>query len=143
VAAGNQAARLVDLVIAAPQHLVDRLRGHFLGDAHQVQRQLRLPAHGVDVAEGVGGGNLAEEVGVVGDRREKVYRLHQGQLVGDLVDRRVVALVKPHQQLGVAVDLDALQELGQHAGPYLGPAAGAAGQLCQLYRIFHIVPPLG
>ena len=116
---------------------MDRLAGHVLGYAHEVQGQLGLPAHSVHVAQGVGGRDLAEEVGIVGNGREEVHRLHQGQLVADPVYRRVVTLVKSHQQVGIAVYLDAVQQLGQHPGPHLGPAAGALGQLGQLYFVFH------
>ena len=125
VSAGDEAPCLVDLVIAPPEHPVDRLIGHIPGDAHQVQGQLGLAPHGVHVAEGVCGGNLAEKVGIVGDGRKEVHRLHQGQLVREPVYRRVVAAVEAHQQIGVPVDLQALQQPGQHPGPHLRPAAGA------------------
>src|SRR3984957_1982767 len=42
-------------------------------------------AHGVDVAEGVGGGDLAEEIWIVDERREEVDRLDEGDVVGDSI----------------------------------------------------------
>ena len=116
---------------------MDRLPGHLLRHAHKIQGQLWLSAHGVDVAEGVGGGDLPEQVGVVGNGREEIHRLHQGQLIGDFVDRGVVALIKPHQQIGVLVNPYSVQKLRQHPGPYLCAASGAAGQLGELDCVFH------
>ena len=142
VAAGDEGSGLVDLVIASPQQLVDSILGHVRRDSHDVQAQLGFTAHGVHVAEGVGGRDLAEEIGVVGNRREEIHRLHQGQVLGDLVDAGVVALVKAHQQVGVLMDLDAVQQLGQDTGAHLGTTAGALGQFRQLYFIFrHGVSP--
>ena len=125
------APRLVHLVVAAPQQVVDGLLRHGFGDAEKIQRQFRFAPHGVDITEGVGGGDLAEEVGVVGDGREKVHRLHQGQLVGYFIYRGVVGGIEPHQQVGVVAGADIPQQLGQHAGAHLGAAAGAVGELGQ------------
>ena len=49
------------------------------------------PAHGVDVAHGIGRGDLAETIGVIDAGREDVHGLDQGQPVAELVDARVVA----------------------------------------------------
>ena len=115
---------------------MDGLLGHGFRDRHDVQAQLRLTAHGVDIRKGIGRGDLPEEVRVVCNGREKIHRLHQGQVVTDLVHRRVIALVKAHQQVGVLMDPDAVQQLSQHARAHLGAASGALGQLCQLHFIF-------
>ena len=142
VAAGDECSGLVDLVIAAPQQLVDSVLRHIRRNRHDVQAQLGLAAHGVHVAEGVGGSNLAEQIGVVGNGREEIHRLHQGQVLGDLIDRGVIALVKAHQQVGIAVYLDAVQQLGQNTGAHLGTAASTLGQFCQFHFVFrHDVSP--
>ena len=87
---------------------MDRFGGHVLGNRHNIQAELGLAAHGVHVGEGVGGGNLTEEIGVVRNGGEEIHRLDQGQAIGNLIDRGVVAPVKAHQQVRVLVDLDAL-----------------------------------
>ena len=68
-------------------------------------------AHGVDVAHGVGRGDLAEGVGVVDDGREDVDRLDEGRARRRAVDAGVVA--------GVGRDEDArVEDAGQaRAGP--------------------------
>ncbi len=115
---------------------MNRFFRHGLRHGHDIQAQLGFSAHGVHVGQGVGGRDLAKEIGVVRDRRKKVHRLHQRQLVADLVDRRVVALVKAHQQIGVAVDPDTLQQLAQNPRAHLRAAPGALCQLCQLDILF-------
>ena len=109
VTARNECACFIDLVVAAAQHIVDGLLRHIGRNSHNVQRQFRLAAHGVHIGEGVGGGNGAKSVGIVGDRGEEVHRLHQCQIVADAIDAGIVALIKAHQQIGITVDADALQ----------------------------------
>ena len=135
--AGDDRPRLVGLGVAAPQDLVYRVLVHGFGQAHDVQRGAGLAAHGVHVAQGIGRRDLAEEIWVIHDGREKVRGLHQGHLVGDYIDAGIVAFVVAHDEPGVVVGFKALQHAGQRARAHLGPAARAAGQLCKLYLGFH------
>ena len=135
VSPGDESPSLINLVVAAPQQIMDRLLGHIRRDSHDVQAQLRLAAHGIHVRQSIGGGDLPEQIGIIRDGREEIHRLYQGQVIGNLVDAGVVALVKAHQQIGVAVDLDAVQQLGQHACTHLGAAPGTLRQFRQLHFI--------
>ena len=141
VAAGDDGPGLVDLVVAAAEQGVDGLTRHLLRHAHEVERQLGLAAHGIDVRERVRCGDLAEGVGVVRDRREEVDGLHQRKLVRDLVHRGVVALVEADEQVRVVADLYPLQQLGEDARADLCAAAGAFGELRELELIFHLPLP--
>ena len=47
--AGDEGSRLIDLLIAAPKDLMHRVLGHILRHAHDVQSQLGVTAHGVDI----------------------------------------------------------------------------------------------
>ena len=138
--ARNECACFIHLIVAAAQHIVDGLLRHIGRDSHNVQCQLRLTAHGVHIGEGVGGGNGAESVGIVGDRGEEVHRLHQCQIVADAVHAGIIALIKTHQQIGITVDADALQQLCQYASAYFCAASCAGGKFCQFYFIFHLLP---
>ena len=110
---------------------MDGFPGHVLRNTEDVQSQPGISSHGVDIREGIGSGDLAKKVGIVGNGREEVHGLHQGQLARDLVDRGVITLIKAYQQVGVPADLDAIQKLGEHACPHFSPTAGAACQLRQ------------
>ena len=59
-------------------------------------------AHRVDVAEGVGGRDLAVDEGVVHDRREKVDRLHDREVRREPVHARVIVRLGPDQEVRVA-----------------------------------------
>ena len=61
------------------------------GKSHDRKRRDGPPAHRVDVAQRIGGGDLSEDVGVVDRRREDVDGLHQGRPLVQQVDPGVVA----------------------------------------------------
>ena len=140
VAAGDDGAGLVGLVVAAPQQLLHHLSGHGLRQAQDVQRQPGLAAHGVHVADGVGRGDLPVQERIVYDRREEVGGLHQRRILVQIVDAGVVGPVIAYQQTGVAVGAEALQQVDQRTGPDFCAAAGAGCQLCQFDFRFHGQP---
>ena len=72
-----------------------------VGVAREVERGDRHAAHGVDVAERVGGRDLAVDERVVHDRREKVDRLHDGEVRREPVNARVVVRLGADQQVRV------------------------------------------
>src|ERR1022692_2283451 len=65
-----------------------------LGEADQRERGQRAAAHGVDVAQSIRGGNLAENVRVVDDWSEEVDRLDQRLIGRDLINSGVVGMVE-------------------------------------------------
>ena len=73
-----------------------------VGEAGQVERGDRHAAHGVDVAERVGRRDLAVDEGVVHDRREKVDRLHDGEVRRQPVNARVIVRLGADEQVRVA-----------------------------------------
>ena len=78
VAAEQRHARLAQGVHAAAE---DRANGvgveGVFGKGRNRERREGTSAHGVDVAQRIGGRNLPVEIGVVDDGREEVDRLHQ------------------------------------------------------------------
>ena len=58
MSAGNDGACLINLVVAAPQQLPDRVGAHRFGQAEDIERQLGFTAHGIDAAQSLGRGNL-------------------------------------------------------------------------------------
>ena len=59
----------------------------------------RPPAHGVDVRQRVGRGNLAKQKRVVDHRREEVDGLHKPQVLPYAEDARIVRGIEPHEQV--------------------------------------------
>ena len=125
VAAGNRNARLAADRGATLQDLSDRCqRQHVDRHAHQRQRHDRPAAHGVHVADGVGGGDAPEVERVVDDGHEEVGGGDQRLLVVEAVDGGVVAGLDAHQQFRGDRHLRrALEDVRQHAGRDLATAA--------------------
>ena len=61
----------------------------------------RPPAHGVDVRQRVGRGDLAKQIGIVDHRREEVDGLHEAQIIVHAKDARIVGGIEPHEQVVV------------------------------------------
>ena len=106
---------------------------------HEIQGEERPGAHGPDVGEGVGRGDLPEGEGVVDHRGEEVdggdHRLGGRQTV----HRGVVVRGEPHQRPCVLSGLQAAQDLRQIRRSELGGSTGAVAELGQPPRPRHVV----
>ena len=101
VAARDGATRLDALVGAARQNLAGNLNAQAARNAQQVHGMARPPAHGVDVRQRVGRGDLAKEERVVNHRWEEVNGLHEPQVLPYAEDARIVGGIEPHEQVVV------------------------------------------
>ena len=95
------------------------------------ERGQRLPAHGVDVAEGVGGGNLAVRVRVVDDGREEVDRLDKGRPSRPGVNARIVGRAEIKQDPRILLSRNATQDLGELARGEFARSTGAGDHFGQ------------
>src|SRR5258705_7695639 len=99
VTAEQRDPRLAEFVEAAAENGADRFRFEaFFRKCCDRQRRQRPAAHRIDVADGIGGGDLAVAVWVVDNRREKI----------DGLDERRAALPPVHTRIvrGPEVDQD-------------------------------------
>src|SRR5205823_5584621 len=101
VTPNHRAARFHHLGKSARQDLLKNREITFFWKAHQSEGRERTPAHSVDIAERVRGGNLTEGEWVVDDGREKINRLHQRRFRPDLIHARVVGVIEADQNLRV------------------------------------------
>ena len=101
VTARDGAAGLDALVGAARQNLTGNLNAQAARDAQQVHGMARPPAHGVDVRQRVGRGDLAKQKRVVDHRWEEVDGLHESQVLPYAEDARIVGGIEPHEQVVV------------------------------------------
>ena len=131
VSAGDDAAGLHRLVVAALENFPDGLQGKAVGYTQKIHGQPGHAAHGVYVAEGVCRSDLAEQIGVVHDGGEKVHRLDDGGIAGDAVDAGIVAAVIAHQQVPVRHIGQPGENFRQSTRPQLGASAGGGGHLGQ------------
>ncbi len=129
VPAQHQAARPLHDLARAAHDVGEQLEGELLpGPADQVEREERGTAHGVHVTQRVGGGDRAPGGGIVHDRREEVHRRHQGAVVREAKDRRIVPGRGVHEHPRVARARQQAQHLGQLAGAELAGATRAMGE---------------
>ena len=135
VATHQGAPGLSHLFRAAAHHLAQDIQVRLFRKAHNVQCCFYLAAHGPHVAEGVGGCDLPEGVGVIHHGREKVQGLHHRYIVCKLIHSGVVLAVKADEQVWVHREFrQAFQHTAQHPGPQLG---GAAAALAKELALFH------
>jgi hypothetical protein len=101
MAADHSAPSLNHLRQAASENALQNIEIAFLGETHESERRERLPSHGINVAERICGGNLAECVRVVNDGREKIDRLYERRLRRHQIHAGVVGVIKADQNIRV------------------------------------------
>ena len=134
------------LVVAAAENGPDDFSAWTVfGNAGDGQRRSRFAAHRVDVAERVGGGDLAVRIRVVHDRGEEINGLHQRGSRRPSVHTRIVR--------GPVVDKDAVvirarnvtQHVGELACGEFARSTGAGDELGQTAllrgRVGHLLQP--
>lgn len=92
VPADDDGAGLLKAVDASLKHFFKprQFRVLVVGITQEVQAGERLAAHGVDIAQGVGGRDLTIQKWIIDHWRKKVDGLDQGDLVREAIDPRVV-----------------------------------------------------
>ncbi|MNV20480.1 hypothetical protein D3C71_1113810 [compost metagenome] len=118
----------------------DFRRQHVHRPAQDRNRHQGIAAHGVDVADGIGGGNSAEIEGIVDDRHEKVGGRDHTAFFIDGIHRRVVTRGVADPEFRVEILCPAAgQDHFQHLGGNFATASGAVTVLGQANRLAHRV----
>ena len=132
VAADDHRPCLSHLLRPAFQNFAQDLNVHLaFREADDVERGLRLRAHGVDVAHGIGCRDLPEGVGVVHDRREKVHGVNHGQIWTQAKYSGIVGGFNSDNQVCVVEFRKAVQDLHELGRAELGSSAGGLHVLRQ------------
>ena len=125
-------ARFGHLLGSAAQNLAQNVQIHALREADKVQCSLNLATHGIDITQGVGRCDLAEGIGVIHHRREKIHCLYQRDIICYAVYSRIIPAVVPDQKARVSCTARQLfQNTAQRSGSQLcgTSAAGAEHDL--------------
>ena len=101
------------------------------GEAHEIQAGHRPASHGVHVAEGVGGGDLPEQIGIVDRRRDEIRRHHQGDVIAESVDAGVIAGLVADEEIRILLLRQLRQQLGEPDRAHFGRSAAGLCQPCQ------------
>ena len=133
VATGERDARLVTHLTTAVDHLLGHFRCEYVdGPAEDGDGDDGFAAHGVDVADGVGGGDATEGEGIVDDGHEEVGGGDDALTVADVDHGGVIFAAVADHQGGVVKARDlALQDGVEHLGGDFATAASAVAVLGQ------------
>ena len=135
VATGNRDAGRLAHGRTPSQDLADGFqREHIDGHAHQRQRHDGRAAHGVHVRNRIGRRDTPKVKRVINDGHEEVGGGNQRLFGIELVDRRVVRSLDPHQQLRrQRHGGGGLENLRQHARRDLATTAASVGERSQAW----------
>ena len=103
------------------------------------ERGQRTAAHRIDVADGVGRGDLAVDVRVVDDRREEIDGLHQRRPALPPVHTRIVRGPEVDQDTVVGLRGDVTQHLSELASGEFARSTGAGDHLRQTLGHFFLL----
>ena len=101
---------------AAAQNLFQDFRRAGRGKRQNGERRNWPAAHRVHIAECVGGGYLTEKLGVINNRCEKIHGLHDGEIIGEPINRRVVAGFEADKHIGIELRRKTLEYRVENAG---------------------------
>src|SRR5258708_4633764 len=96
----NNCSRPCGGICAAAQDFAQYARVEVIGPCYQVNGHKGLTAHGVYVAQGVGGSNRPEGIRVIDDRRKEIRSADDSLGVIDAIHGRIIDGVQSHQQFG-------------------------------------------
>ena len=133
VATGQRNPRFVAHLTAAVDHLLGHFRRQGVdGPAEDGDGDDGFATHGVDVADGVGGGDAAKGKGIIDDGHEEVGGGDDTLTVADIDHGRVIfAAVADHQRRVVKARDLALENGVEHLGRDFAAAASAVAVLGQ------------
>ena len=97
--AGDHRARFPRFFRATTQDLRQDAFVQPLGPSQQVDGHEWLAAHGINIAQGIGGRDGAKVVGIINNRREEIGSGNDRALLIDLVNSRIIWLRQADQNL--------------------------------------------
>ena len=101
------------------------------GKADDVHAGLGVTPHGVDVAQRISGGDLAENIRIIDDRSEKIDGVHDSEVRPETIYPRVVGGFRSDQHIDVVKLRQAVQNLHEVGGAELGGSTRGLDLLCQ------------
>src|SRR5262245_60680635 len=121
VPADDYGATFFHFVGAAAQNLAKNLDVYSpLRKANNVHAGLRFTTHGIDIAQRISSGDLAENIRVIDDGSEKIDGVDDGEVGTKPIDPRVVGGFGSDQHIGIVKLRQAVQDLHEVGGAELG-----------------------
>ena len=108
----------------------DRVVEALLGETGDRHRRDRRAAHGPHVIDGIERRDASEVERIVHDGREEIHRLHDGEIVAQLIHGGIVCVIKADEQIGILrLSRKPAQNLREGGGRQLGSSTGAVHEL--------------
>jgi hypothetical protein len=103
----------------------------FCRKGHKIHSRLRSSPHGINIAQSIRRGDLAEGKGVIHDGGEEIYGLDEGEVIRHPVNPRVIGPVKADEKVGIRRQLQTAKRFVQVPWPQFGRSAGSLHRLCE------------
>ena len=131
--AADQAGPGLDhFIVAAAQDLPEDAHIEMFGrEHHDIQGGERFAAHGIDIGDRIGRGDLAEPVGIIDRRGDKINGVDHRHLIGELVDRGIVGGLYADQQVLIALEGQSFECVRQIRRTDFRRSATGSGEPCQ------------
>ena len=72
---------------------------HTLRKTDNIEGCFRRAAHGINVTQSIGRGDLSKYIGILYHRRKEIQRLYDSQIIRQPVDGRIICMVVPYQKI--------------------------------------------
>ena len=103
VPAHHRASRFHHLREPARKNAPENFQISLLRKTNQRERRERTSTHGIDITQGIGGGDLSEGVGIVDYGREEVDGLYESGVRRNLIHAGVVGTIEADQNIRVVL----------------------------------------
>jgi hypothetical protein len=140
VAAGNNCACFRNFAVAALQDFAHHFDWQTGREANQIHCDGRVTAHSVDIAEGVGSGNLTEEIWVVNHWREEVNSLYNTKVITEFINQRIIGSIEADNQVWVIEFWKLSQNIGKDLRSDFGCSTCTLCHFCKAFAFSHVSP---
>ena len=131
----NGTTGLVHLRQAAAEDLLEDSGVAIGWKSNNRKRGNGAASHGVHVTEGIRSGDLAEGEWIVGDGREEIDGLHEGEIGGELIHPCVVAGIETNEQIRISGPRQTAKHGVQKTWTQLGRSTSGLGRRCETHGI--------
>lgn len=114
VAASDDGTRLGHLISPTMHDITQDITVEIIGEGDEIHGEEDLTAHGVDIGEGVGGGDGAKIVGGIDDGGEEVHGVDNGLFVIETIDSGIIGGGEADEKIGEFFSRERFTERRQH-----------------------------
>src|SRR5271154_721546 len=134
VTAQNGSTSLSNLAQSAAHNFFQQIRRSARRKSHNRKRRNRTPAHGINIAQSIGGRHLPKRKRLIHNRRKKIHRLHHSQFRRQLINPGIIRSLKSHKHIRVSPARQPLQNLLQNRRTQLSSTPSSLSRSSKLHN---------